>query len=154
MFEDKKLAENKKNYYWIFLKWYWLVTPVIYFAFILPEKAMSTGSLLMQGEDIFTLLFQFINMVMSGLMFASHPVEQSKTGHADIFLKMAAVQQFFVQNWFGLILTVITWYKLPYKVKEESIEEENKLYFQSKTILLIAGLGLVLSILSMIGNLS
>lgn len=155
-FERKEREPSEKNYYLLLLKWYWLIVPIIYFIFILPEKAMSTGTLIMTGEDIFTLLFQFINLILAGLIFMSNPLEQSKTGHADIFLKIAAAQQFLVQNWLGLILTVASWYKLPYKVKKYEIteDEKNKWFLESKTIVIVAAVSLVVSILSMIGNLS
>lgn len=154
-FQRKDKAPNEKNYYWVLLKWYWLIVPVFYFIFILPEKAMSTGGLVMTGEDIFTLLFQFINLILAGLAFMTHPVEQSKTGHADLFLKIAAAQQFLVQNWLGLILTVVSWYKLPYKVEADEVaeDEKNKWYLKSKTVIIVVVICLVVSLLSMIGNL-
>lgn len=147
--------EKPKKYFWTFLKWYWFVVPSFYYILVLPKLVLNDAGSLVGGEDIFTILFQFLNYVLSGLMFVTNPLEQSKTGVADKFLKIAVAQQFIVQNIFGMILALLAWYNLPYRVKPEELspEDTEKWSFKPKTILVLSTATLALSILSMIGNL-
>lgn len=69
-------------------------------------------------------------------------------------MKLAAIQQFLAQNIFGLILTVIVWYQLPYKIDVETVEQEEleKWHFQPKTIYIITGILLAVTILVVLGQ--
>lgn len=153
---SKKKQEKTKTYFWTILKWYWFIVPAFYYILILPRLVLNDAGPMVSGEDIFTILFQFLNFILSGLMFVTNPLERSKTGVADNFLKIAVTQQFIVQNIFGMILALLTWYNLPYRVKPEDVspEDTKKWYFKPKTILILSGVSLAIAIFSMIGNLS
>lgn len=115
--ENKRKSKKKTNtYLWTSLKWYWFLVAAFYFLFILPKMFQADAGLTMEVADVLTLLFQVQNIILSGLMIMISPLERTKVGVADIFLKIAAVQQFIVGNIFGLLLTVFVWYRLPYKI--------------------------------------
>lgn len=152
-FEYKKENQEEiKTYFWTILKWYWFIVPAFYFIVILPNITLNEGGASFGGGDVFTLLYQFLNFSMSGLMFVMHPIERSKIGVGDKFLKIATVQQFFTRNIFGVILIILAWYQLPYKVELETIdpEDEEKWYFKPKTILIITIVILSLVLLTML----
>ena len=151
-FERKEVErEEPKSGLWSMLKWYWLLIPTFYFLFFIPNASQ-------QGElapgVALNLMLQMVNYGLAGIMTVTHPVEKSKTGLADNFLKLAAVQQFLAQNIFGLILTVIVWYQLPYKVDAEKVEPEEleKWHFQPKTIYIITGVLLAVTLLVVFGQ--
>lgn len=154
-FERKEVEKEKpKSVLWSILKWYWLIVPTFYFLFIIPGALESSEGSGLDPATAFNLVFQLINYGLAGIMTVTHPVERSKTGVADKFLKVAAVQQFLAQNIFGLILTVIVWYQLPYKVDPDMIDPEEKegWYFQPKTIYIITGVLIAITLLVLIGQ--
>src|SRR5690625_1288008 len=102
------------------LKWYWLLIPTFYFLFFIPNTSQE-GEL--APSVAVNLMLQIVNYGLAGIMIVTHPVEKSKTGLADNFLKLAAIQQFLAQKIFGRILTVIVWYQLPYKRDVETVEQ-------------------------------
>ena len=151
-FERKEIEkENPKSALWSMLKWYWLLIPTFYFLFFIPN-ASQQGEL--TPSVALNLMLQMVNYGLAGIMTVTHPVEKSKTGLADNFLKLAAIQQFLAQNIFGLILTVIVWYQLPYKIDVETVEQEEleKWHFQPKTIYIISGILLAITILVVLGQ--
>lgn len=156
MFErkEKETETNKANWVlWSILKWYWLIVPTFYFLFMVPGYLEDSSGL--EPAVAFNLIFQLINYAFAGIMTVTNPTERSKTGLADKFLKAAAVQQFMVQNILGLILTVLVWYQLPYRVNPETVEpeEKEKWYFQPKTIYIITGVLLGITLLVVVGQL-
>lgn len=156
-FERKEMnQEEPKTFFWTALKWYWFIIPTIYYILVLPNLLLNEGGLEVRPEDLFTMVIQFSTYVMSGLMFATNPIEQSKNGVADKFLKVAVVQQFITRNIFGVILAFLAWYQLPSKVNLEKVDskETDKRYFKPKTILVLSGISLSLAILLMIGQLN
>ena len=151
-FERKEIEkENPKSALWSMLKWYWLLIPTFYFLFFI-SNASQQGEL--APSVALNLMLQMVNYGLAGIMTVTHPVEKSKTGLADNFLKLAAIQQFLAQNIFGLILTVIVWYQLPYKIDVETVEQEEleKWHFQPKTIYIITGILLAVTILVVLGQ--
>ena len=149
-FDNKKENIKKTNSYaWTFLKWYWLIIPSFYFLVIFPKMYQTDAGLLMESGDVLTLVFQICSYIMAGLMFMINQSEQSKTGVADTFLKIAAVQQFLVRNIFGMFLTVLVWYRLPYKTDTSLIDtsKKKKLSFQPKTIIFISAINLTVTII-------
>lgn len=155
-FERKEVEKEKpKTMLWTLLKWYWLIVPTMFYLFIVP-RAVQSGDGALHSGDAFNLAFQLLNYGLAGLMMVTNPLERSKSGVADITLKMAVAQQFLAQNIFGLILTAIVWYQLPYNVSEDMVEKEDleKWHFQPKTILIIMGVILASSLLIVIGQLT
>ena len=155
IFEQKETNTKKtKTYFWTILKWYWFIVPSILYIVILPRIVLTEGGPSFVNQDIFTMLFQFMNLLFSGLMFVTKPIERSKSGVADIFLKVAIIQQFVAQNIFGVILTALAWYQLPYKVTPEPTEAEDKgsFYFKPKTILYLAIANLIFAILAVVAD--
>lgn len=155
--ESKSIKEQEnKTYFWTSLKWYWFIAPSFYFLFIVPKMVGGNVVLTMGSEDMSTFLFQLLNYVMAGLMFVTNPTEQSKTGGADMFLKIALGQQFAAQNIFGILLTVLVWYKLPYKIDSSAINSNNstKRYFKTNTISIIATTSLIIAIVLRIMSLN
>lgn len=155
-FDRKEVEKEKpKTILWTLLKWYWLIVPTMFYLFIVPNVIDSSNGVLLSG-DAFNLALQLLNYGLGGLMMVINPLERSKTGVADNFLKMAVAQQFLAQNIFGLILSAILWYQLPYKVTEDMVEPEEleKWHFQPKTILIIMGVILGISLLIVVGQLT
>lgn len=155
-FDRKEVEKEKpKTILWTLLKWYWLIVPTMFYLFIVPNVIDSSNGVLHSG-DAFNLALQLLNYGLGGLMMVINPLERSKTGVADNFLKMAVAQQFLAQNIFGLILSAILWYQLPYKVTEDMVEPEEleKWHFQPKTILIIMGVILGISLLIVVGQLT
>lgn len=155
-FDRKEVKKEKpKSILWTLLKWYWLIVPTMFYLFIVPNVIDSSNGVLHSG-DAFNLALQLLNYGLGGLMMVINPLERSKTGVADNFLKMAVAQQFLAQNIFGLILSAILWYQLPYKVTEDMVEPEEleKWHFQPKTILIIMGVILGISLLIVVGQLT
>lgn len=155
-FDRKEVEKEKpKSILWTLLKWYWLIVPTMFYLFIVPNVIDSSNGVLHSG-DAFNLALQLLNYGLGGLMMVINPLERSKTGVADNFLKMAVAQQFLAQNIFGLILSAILWYQLPYKVTEDMVEPEEleKWHFQPKTILIIMGVILGISLLIVVGQLT
>lgn len=155
-FDRKEVEKEKpKTILWTLLKWYWLIVPTMFYLFIVPN-VLETGNGVLHSGDAFNLAFQLLNYGLAGLMMVTNPVERSKSGVADNFLKMAVAQQFLAQNIFGLIATAILWYQLPYKVTEDMVEPEEleKWHFQPKTILIIMGVILAISVLIVVGQLT
>lgn len=155
-FDRKEVEKEKpKTILWTLLKWYWLILPTMFYLFIVPNVIDSSNGVLHSG-DAFNLALQLLNYGLGGLMMVINPLERSKTGVADNFLKMAVAQQFLAQNIFGLILSAILWYQLPYKVTEDMVEPEEleKWHFQPKTILIIMGVILGISLLIVVGQLT
>lgn len=154
-FERKEVEKEKpKTILWSILKWYWLLVPTFYFLIIIPGALQQSEGQGLAPDVAFNLVFQLINYGLAGIMTVTHPLERSKTGLADKFLKAAVAQQFLAQNIFGLILTVIVWYQLPYKVDPELVEPEEleKWHFQQKTIYIITGVFLVITLLVVLGQ--
>lgn len=154
-FERKEIEKEKpKTILWSMLKWYWLLVPTFYFLFIIPGALQQSEGQTLAPDIVFNLVFQLINYGLAGIMTVTNPLERSKTGLADKFLKAAAVQQFLAQNIFGIILTVIVWYQLPYKVAPELVEPEEleKWHFEQKTIYIIMGVLLGISLLVVLGQ--
>lgn len=155
-FDRKEVEKEKpKTILWTLLKWYWLIVPTMFYLFIVPNVIDSSNGVLHSG-DAFNLALQLLNYGLGGLMMVINPLERSKTGVADNFLKMAVAQQFLAQNIFGLILSAILWFQLPYKVTEDMVEPEEleKWHFQPKTILIIMGVILGISLLIVVGQLT
>lgn len=149
-FERKEIESKKpKTIYWTILRWYWLIIPTIYFLIIVPSLTEGSNTPMLEPGDVFNLIFQMFNYALAGLMTVTAPTERSKSGIADTFLKMVAVQQFLVQNIFGIVLTVLVWYQLPYKVAPETVdpEEAEKWHFQPKTIFILTAVILGLTVL-------
>lgn len=143
---DQETDEEVKSYFWTFLKWYWLVIPTIYFLFGLPGILESTEGSSLSLIDISTLFFQILNFVMAGNMFLIDPLERSRTGVADKFLKIGVIQQFFTENIFGIILILLTWYQLPKALPADFEEEEEEVkHLKPRTNLIIAIISTVLS---------
>ena len=154
-FERKEIEKEKpKSGLWSMLKWYWLLSPTFYFLFFVPKALQQADGGALAPDVALNLIFQMVNYGLAGIMAVTHPQEKSKTGLADKFLKAAAIQQFLARNIFGLVLTVIVWYQLPYKVDAESIEPEEleKWHFQPKTIYIITGILLAITILVVFGQ--
>lgn len=157
VFERKEIKqEEPKTYFWTFLKWYWFIIPSFYYIVIIPRLALNEGGSLVGGEDIFTMIFQFSNYVLSGLMFVTNPIEQTRTGVADKFLKIAVIQQIMIRNIFGVVLGLLAWYQLPTNGNIEFDESEgtNNWYFKPKTIVILSIVSLVLTLLTLIGYLN
>lgn len=155
-FDRKEVEKEKpKTILWTLLQWYWLIVPTMFYLFIVP-RVMDSSNGVLQSGDAFNLAFQLLNYGLGGLMMVISPLERSKTGVADNFLKMAVAQQFLAQNIFGLILSAILWFQLPYKVTEDMVEPEEleKWAFKPKTILIIMGVILGLSLLIAVGQLT
>ena len=88
-------------------------------------------------------------------MFVTDPRERSKKGVADKFLKIAVVQQFLVQNIFGMIFSLLAWYQLPKNLAAESItddEEEKTTTIQPKTTLTAVIVTTIFSLIFAIGR--
>lgn len=163
-FERKEVKQEKpKTFFWTFLKWYWFIVPSLYYILVVPSLALNEGGSLVTGQDIFTMLFQLSNYILSGLMFVTNPMERSKNGVADKFLKIAVVQQIMLRNILGVILGLLAWYQLPETISRQQLEEvdtesdseeDRERYFKPKTILIIAVISLVLTIATTIGYLS
>jgi hypothetical protein len=154
-FERKEVEKEKpKSILWSILKWYWLLVPTFYFLVIIPGSLQQSEGQGLAPDVAFNLVLQLINYGLAGIMTVTHPLERSKTGLADKFLKAAVAQQFLAQNIFGLILTVIVWYQLPYKVDPELVEPEEleKWHFQQKTIYIIMGVLLGITLLVVLGQ--
>lgn len=153
---SKKTQEKPKTYLWTLLKWYWFIVPAFYYILVLPELALNGVDAAVDGKILFTIIYHFMNFVLSGLMFAINPIEQSKSGVANLFLKIAVAQQLVVQNIFGMILAFLTWYNLPYRIRPEQVDAEDaeKWHFKPKTILITSIAMLVISIFSVIISLS
>ena len=155
VFEKKEVKNNKpKTALWTGLKWYWLLVPTFFYLLIVPGVVENSNGTLESG-DAFNLAFQLLNYGLAGLMVVTNPLERSKTGVADKFLKLAVVQQFLAQNYFGLILAVITWSQLPFKVTEDMVEPEEleQWSFQPKTIMILVGVIVGISALITFGQL-
>ena len=82
-------------------------------------------------------------------------------GASFVFIKMVrdSISIFSLLAWrniFGLILSAILWFQLPYKVTEDMVEPEEleKWAFKPKTILIIMGVILGLSLLIAVGQLT
>lgn len=154
-FERKEVEKEKpKSVLWSILKWYWLLVPTFYFLIIVPGMLQQSEGPGLEPAAAFNLVFQLINYGLAGIMTVTDPLERSKTGLADKFLKAAVAQQFLAQNIFGLILTVVVWYQLPYRVDPEMIEPEEleKWHFQPKTIYIITGVILAVTLLVVLGQ--
>lgn len=155
MFEYKKNSDEKKSSIsWSILKWYWMLVPMFFLLFIMPNQFQGGDSPLLHPRDIFNIIFQILNLSLAGIITMIHVSERSKTGAADNILKIAIVQQFLVQNYLGLILTTFAWYRLPYKVKSQmfSSEEAGKGHFQPKTLYILTGIVVGVTILSLVGQ--
>lgn len=153
MFERKEAPKEKPaNSIWPILKWYWILIPVLYFTFVLPNAVEEAGTEAIGMGVITTIIYQFTNLSMGGLMTMLHPLEQSRSGAANNFLKIAAIQQLLVQSYFGFILILIVWYKLPNKVSPDMIsEEENEQKsLPPKTIYMLTGIVTAVSIFVLI----
>lgn len=152
-FEQKQATKDEPtSVFWIILRWYWLIVPSIYFLFIVPG-ALEDGGVLAPGA-VFNLLFQLLNYGFAGIMTVTSPLERSKTGIADTYLKIAVAQQFLAQNILGTILSVVVWYQLPYKVNPEKVEPEEmeKWHFQPKTLKILSFVILGITILAVVGQ--
>lgn len=155
MFERKKTSHGEPNSgSWEILKWYWLLVPTLFFIFVVPTWAEGTEAAAVGIGEMYTFIFQLFNLALAGIMIKTHPLERSRSGAADGVLKMAIGQQLISQNIFGIILTIYVWYKLPYKIKPEMIpaEETEKNYFQPKTLYILTGIVLILTILAIISQ--
>ncbi|MDN6161506.1 MAG: hypothetical protein L0I79_01925 [Atopostipes sp.] len=143
--EELEAPKEVKTYFWTFLKWTWIALPSIYFVIALPgilERAEGALSLF----DLTTLFFQILNFVMAGNMFLIEPSERSRSGVADKFLKIGALQQFFAENIFGLILILLAWYQLPKVLPNDyEVEEKDMNYLKPKTNLVITIVSTILS---------
>jgi len=157
VFEQKEVSNKDKKpntTFWTILRWYWILVPTLYFLFVVPNLAEGNETAMLQPAEVFNVLFQLLNLGLAGVMTVTAPIEQSKVGAADNILKVAAVQQFLVQNIFGLILTVIAWYKLPYKVDPAAITEEEaeKWHFETKTLYILTGIIAGITVLAIISQ--
>jgi len=156
-FEQKEVSNKDKKpntTFWTILRWYWILVPSLYFLFVIPNLAEGNEAPLLEPADVFNVLFQLLNLSLAGVMTVTAPIEQSKVGAADNILKVAAVQQFLVQNILGLILTVVAWYKLPYKVDPAVItkEEAEKWHFEPKTLYILTGIIAGITVLAIISQ--
>lgn len=149
-FERKELQKEKpKTIYWNILKWYLLIVPTFSFLFLVPRSTQGMETPDMTPDQVFALMFQLLNYSLAGILVVTNPVERSKTGIADIVLKIVIAQQFLAQNILGLLLTIFVWYQLPYRVDEKALtkEELEGLFFKPKTLLILAGVTLGITIL-------
>jgi len=154
-FERKKTPnENPNTTFWNILQWYWVLIPTFYFLFVVPNMVEGVEGAALELGDVYNIFFQLLNLAFAGILIQTPPLERSRTGVADRVLKIAAVQQFLIQNIFGLILALFVWYKLPYRMKPEmvSAEEAEKWYFQPKTLFILTITVLVLTILAIISQ--
>lgn len=151
--ENRQITKENNHYLWTILKWYLFLAASFYFFFVLPKMFRVEGGITMARGDWFMLYFQASNYLASALMFLMPKKQQSKSGLADLFLKILAVQQFLMENIFGMFLTVIVWYKMPFKIEEESIFDD-KNFIRPETIKIITmlncGIILLLKIISFI----
>ena len=94
------------------------------------------------------------NLGLAGVLTQTSPFERSRTGAADGVLKMAIAQQLISQNILGLGLAIYVWYKLPRKVTPEMVSSEQmeKEYFKQKTLYILTGIVLILTILAIISQ--
>lgn len=153
VFERKETPKEKPaNTFWSILRWYWIIIPLGYLIVVLPEASeqATTGKLGM--ELLITTMYQLTNLGFAGILTVTPPIEQSRVGAADKVLKIAAIQQFLMQNILGFILTLIAWYKLPHKVAPEFLhfEDEKQNYFKPKTLYILAGVLTAITILTLI----
>lgn len=149
-FERKEIKkEQPKTFYWNILKWYWLIIPTFYFLFLVPRATEGMETPEMSPDQVFALLFQLLNYSLAGIMTVTNPIERSKTGVADLILKIAIVQQFVAQNILGLILAIFVWYQLPYRIDPITLTEEEVVgwYFKPKTLLILTSITLGITIL-------
>lgn len=154
-FERKETPVQEPNSMaWTILKWYWLLVPTLYFLFVLPNMVEGTEAPLLQAGDVFNWLFHLLNIALAGIMTQTHPLERSRSGAADKILKIAIIQQLLTQNILGVGLSIYVWYKLPHKVKSETVssEEAEKRYFQPKTLYILTGVVLSITVLAIISQ--
>lgn len=152
VFERKETTAQEESkeiqtYFWTFLKWYWLLIPTFYFLFILPKLVQDFGGATLSFTDISTLFFQMLNYIMVAIMFLIDPRERSRKGVADKFLKIGVFQQFFVQNIFGMIFTLLAWYQLPKRLPAEIVEfDEEATHTKPKTTLILVVITTIFSL--------
>ena len=105
---------------------------------------------------IYTMIFHMLNLSFGGILTQTHVLEQSKSGAGDKILKAVIVHQFIIQNIIGIALAIFVWYKLPYKIKSESIPTEKleKPHFQPKTLYILTGIVLLLTVLAIISQMT
>ncbi|MDN6195926.1 MAG: hypothetical protein L0I93_05510 [Atopostipes suicloacalis] len=146
--ESQKSTSEVKSYFWTFLKWYWVIIPSIYFLFALPEMLENMEGGTLSFNDISILFFQILNFIMAANMFLINPLEQSKAGIADKFLKIGAFQQIFAENIFGFILIILAWYQLPKSLADDYEAKEDEIkYIQPKKNIIIAIVSTILTLL-------
>lgn len=131
IFERKEIAAStatveRKNYFWVILQGYWFILPSIYFVFVLPQLAQNAQEVPLSIADLSIMVFQLLNFSMAANMYLMSAREQSRQGMADKFLKISMLQQFIIQNIFGLILAFLAWYRLPKPDLVELESEENE----------------------------
>lgn len=153
MNSENNIAKEKNNQYlWTVLKWYLIAAASFYFFFVLPKMFQVEGGIAMERGDWMMLYFQTSNYLSSALMFLTKKSQQSKSGIADLFLKILAVQQFLMENIFGMFLSVMVWYKLPYKIDSESVITKEKKFIQPEVIKMISIINLVIILILKILN--
>lgn len=142
VFERKETIEatqtaERKSFFWTILQGYWFIVPSIYFIFVLPQLSQNSQGVPLSMTDISMMLFQLFNYSMAGNMYLINEQEQSRQGVADKFLKLAMVQQFFIQNIIGMILAFFAWYQLPRRAGAKlEADEQEKMKVKPKTNLI------------------
>ena len=155
MFERKQTTNREPNSTsWAILKWYWLLIPTLFFIFVVPSWAQGGEAVTLESSSIYNFIFQMFNLGLAGVLTQTSPFERSRTGAADGVLKMAIAQQLISQNILGLGLAIYVWYKLPRKVTPEMVSSEQmeKEYFKPKTLYILTGIVLILTILAIISQ--
>lgn len=155
IFERKEVEKKEqKNIYWTMLRWYWVLIPTFFFVFMVPNMLNDGRTGLENMNDFYTVVFHLTNFGWAGIMITTDPIEQSKSGVGNTILKVAMVHQVLTQNLFGIMLSFLAWYNLPYRVNPESKEtdEKEKLYFKPKTLLILTGVIAFITLLSLLGQ--
>ncbi len=149
-FERKKAPQERPDQkYWNLLKAYWLIVPALFFILVLPRITESPELQTVYREDVSPLVYQSMNMGLAFVFHHTHVSERTRNGAGDKLLKVAGVQQLLSRNLFGFLFVLFVWYKLPNRVNPAYFteEEKNQSAFQPKTLYILAGVILSITLL-------
>lgn len=148
--ESPKQTQNSNSIFWSILQWFWILIPIIYFFMYLPGFTQASENPVVPLEQVFSMISLSFNLALGGLMLMMEPSERSRKSTADIFLKMAFVQQILTGQIAGVILVGLTWFNLPAKVNQNAgkTSDSDKIYLNAKTIYIITGLVLAFTLVT------